>query len=168
MSDVVKAARNAPGVLLAGGGRAVEGLARRLGEVTGLWDTRPACAAEEVDVGAPIDVVYDEWVRFQKSSDLLRASHVVHEVLDDRIVWEADPGQGYADGAVTFHELAPGLTRVLVVVACDSPGLLDRVVGRWNGPARRVRAELGEFRVQVTTRVLVEPEEGREPEGNAT
>jgi hypothetical protein len=83
----------------------------------------------------------------------------VHEVLDDRILWEADNAQGYVDGAVTFHELAPGLTRVLVVLACAPQGPVARVVGRWCDLASRVRSELEEYRLQVMTRVLIEPEE---------
>jgi uncharacterized membrane protein len=156
MSDTVNVARRVPGAVLGVGQRALGALGGRVRDVAGLV-TGPSSAVAEVDVGAPVDVVYDEWVRFQEGSALLRAAEVVHEVLDDRIVWEADNGQRYVDGAVTFHELAPGLTRVLVVLACDPQGLLARVVGRWCDLEPRVRGELETYRRQVMTRTLIEP-----------
>ena len=170
MSDIVNVARRAPRGVLVLGGRALDALGRRARGVTARLST-PSSAVAEVDVGAPVDVVYDEWVRFQERSDLLRVDEVVHEVLDDRIVWEADGAQGYVDGAVTFHEVAPGLTRVLVVLACAPQGPLTRLAGRWCDLGSRVRTELEEYRLRVMTRVLIEPEEtdpsGEEPADDA-
>ena len=165
MSDTVNVARRAPGVVLALGGQALGALGHRVRGVTGLL-SGPGGAVAEVDVGAPLDVVYDEWVRFQEGSTLLRADEVVHEVLDDRILWEAAGARGYVDGAVTFHELAPGLTRVLVALSCEPQGTVARVVGRWCDLGSRVRSELEAYRLQVMTRTLIEPEE-TDPSGDA-
>ncbi|HSE10078.1 MAG TPA: hypothetical protein VLB29_15570 [Nocardioidaceae bacterium] len=166
MTNASDVARSAPQDLLAAGRNALGGIPRLLaGTAHGVLHGTPG-VAHQVDIGAPLDVVFDEWVQFQEHSRLLRVAEVVHEVLDDRIVWEAEPRQGYVDGAVTFHELAPGLTRVLVVLACDPPGLLERALGRWcGGLERRLVNELAGYRLQVMTQTLVEPEEtGEEPE----
>lgn len=169
VSDV---ARSAPQGLLAVGRNALGGIPRLLaGTAHTVLHGTPG-VARQVDIGAPLDVVFDEWVQYQEASTLLHAAEVVHEVVDDRIVWEAEPRQGYADGAVTFHEIAPGLTRVLVVLACDPPGLLERALGRWwGGLDRRLLNELARYRLQVMTQTLVEPEEAgeeEEPQQDAT
>ena len=40
-------------------------------------------------------------------------STILEQVPDDKIIWRSKGAKGYVDGAVTFHELAPNLTRVL-------------------------------------------------------
>ena len=140
---------------------------------------------EEIDVGAPIDVVYNQWTQFQDFSGFMKKvenvdqtddaeltfnaqvlwSHrewkaqIIDQVPDERIVWRSSGQKGKVDGAVTFHELAPDLTRVLVVLEYHPQGLFERTGNMWRAQGRRVRLELKHFRRHVMTDALLHPDE---------
>jgi len=112
---------------------------------------------EQIDVGAPIDVVYDQWTQFQDFSNFMKKvenvdqnedqklefkaqilwSHrtwqatILEQVPDERIIWRSSGDKGRVDGAVTFHELAPDLTRVIVVLEYHPQGLFERTGNLW-------------------------------------
>lgn len=140
---------------------------------------------EQIDIGAPVSVVYDQWTQFQDFSNFMKKvedvdqkddqkltfkaqvlwSHrtweatIVDQVPDERIVWKSKGDKGHVDGAVTFHELAPDLTRVLVVLEYYPRGLFERTGNLWRAQGRRVRLELKHFRRQVMTETLLHPDE---------
>jgi uncharacterized membrane protein len=140
---------------------------------------------ESIDIGAPIDVVYDQWTQFQDFSKFMKKveevdqkeeqkltfkaqvlwSHrtweatIVDQVPDERIVWRSKGEKGRVDGAVTFHELAPNLTRVLVVLEYHPQGLFERTGNLWRAQGRRVRLELKHFRRHVMTSAMLHPDE---------
>jgi len=140
---------------------------------------------EEIDVGAPIDVVYNQWTQFQDFSGFMKKvenvdqkdeaeltfkaqvlwshrewkSQIVDQVPDERIVWKSSGQKGKVDGAVTFHELAPDLTRVLVVLEYHPQGLFERTGNMWRAQGRRVRLELKHFRRHVMTDALLHPDD---------
>ncbi len=140
---------------------------------------------EEIDVGAPIRVVYDQWTQFQDFSNFMKKvedvdqqdeqkltfkaqvlwSHrtweatIVDQVPDERIVWRSKGEKGRVDGAVTFHELAPDLTRVLVVLEYHPQGLFERTGNLWRAQGRRVRLELKHFRRHVMTQAMLHPDD---------
>jgi uncharacterized membrane protein len=132
---------------------------------------------EEIDVGVPIDVAYRQWTQFaefpkfmkkveqveQVSDEKLRwkaqvflshrtwESTIVEQVPNDRIVWKSKGDKGYVDGAITFHELAPDLTRVVVVLEYHPQGLFEKTGNLWRAQGRRVRLELKHFQRKVMT-----------------
>jgi uncharacterized membrane protein len=140
---------------------------------------------EEVDIGAPVNLVYDRWTQFQEFSGFMKKvesvdqdedtkvefkaqvlwSHrqwtgrILEQVPDKRIVWRSSGEKGHVDGAVTFHELAPELTRVLVVLEYYPQGLFERTGNLWRAQGRRVRLELKHFRRQVMTEDLLHEDE---------
>jgi uncharacterized membrane protein len=140
---------------------------------------------EEIDVGAPVRVVYDQWTQFQDFSKFMKKvesvdqkdeqkltfkaqvlwSHrtweatIIDQVPDERIVWRSKGDKGRVDGAVTFHELAPNLTRVLVVLEYHPQGLFERTGNLWRAQGRRVRLELKHFRRQVMTDAMLHPDD---------
>jgi hypothetical protein len=140
---------------------------------------------EEIDVGAPIDVVYNQWTQFQDFSGFMKKvenvdqkddtdltfkaqvlwshrewkAHIVDQVPNERIVWQSSGQKGKVDGAVTFHELAPDLTRVLVVLEYHPQGLFERTGNMWRAQGRRVRLELKHFRRHVMTDSLLHGDE---------
>jgi uncharacterized membrane protein len=140
---------------------------------------------EAVDVGVPVDVAYDQWTMFtdfpsfmkkvehveQEEDDKLtwRAqvfwshrswnSTIIEQVPDERIVWRSSGEKGYADGAVTFHELAPSLTRILLVLEYHPKGFFEHVGNIWRAQGRRARLELKHFQRHVMTQVALHPEE---------
>lgn len=140
---------------------------------------------EEIDVGAPLSVVYNQWTQFQDYSGFMKKvedveqeedakltfkaqvlwSHrqwtgqIIDQVPDERIVWRSSGEKGHVDGAVTFHELAPELTRVLVVLEYHPQGFFEGTGNLWRAQGRRVRLELKHFRRHVMTQALLHPDE---------
>lgn len=140
---------------------------------------------EEIDIGAPVDVVYNQWTQFQDYSGFMKkvedveqeedtkltfkaqvlwshrqwTGHIIDQVPDERIVWRSSGEKGHVDGAVTFHDLAPELTRVLVVLEYHPQGFFEGTGNLWRAQGRRVRLELKHFRRHVMTQTLLHPEE---------
>jgi hypothetical protein len=80
---------------------------------------------------------------------------IVDQVPNERIVWTSKGEKGHVDGAVTFHELTPDLTRMLVNLEYYPQGLFERTGNLWRAPGRRVRLELKHFRRHLTNEVLM-------------
>jgi hypothetical protein len=80
---------------------------------------------------------------------------IVDQVPNERIVWTSKGDKGHVDGAVTFHELTPDLTRMLVNLEYYPQGLFERTGNLWRAPGRRVRLELKHFRRHLTNEVLM-------------
>ncbi|MGS2641035.1 SRPBCC family protein [Streptosporangium sp. G12] len=140
---------------------------------------------ESIDVGAPVRVVYDQWTQFgdfssfmkkvegveQKSDEKLEwtakvfwsrriwESTILEQLPDKRIIWRSKGQKGHVDGAVTFHEVAPELTRILLVLEYYPQGLFERTGNLWRAQGRRARLELKHFRRHVMSRVLLHPDE---------
>ncbi|WP_370462794.1 SRPBCC family protein [Mycobacterium sp. Marseille-P9652] len=140
---------------------------------------------EHIDVGASPDLVYKQWTQFaefpkfmkkleqveQQSDDKLRwkaqvflshrswESTITEQVPNERIVWRSKGDKGYLDGAVTFHELAPNLTRVAVVLEYHPQGFFEKTGNIWRAQGRRIRLELKNFQRHVMTQAVLHPEE---------
>jgi uncharacterized membrane protein len=140
---------------------------------------------ETIDVGAPIRLVYDQWTQFGDFPTFMKKvesvdqpedqkmnwkaqvfwSHRTWEatILDqhpeDKIVWRSKGPKGHVDGAVTFHELASNLTRILVVLEYHPQGMFERTGNLWRAQGRRVRLELKHFRRHVMAHDLLKPDE---------
>jgi uncharacterized membrane protein len=140
---------------------------------------------ETVDVPVPRRVAYDKWTQFQDIPDFTRKvekveqkedekvewkaqiflSHrtwqatIKEQVPDERIVWESSGEKGHVDGAVTFHELAPDLTRVLMTLEYHPQGFFEKTANLWRAQGRRARADMRQFRREMTMHTLLEQEE---------
>src|SRR6478672_1549274 len=146
--------------------------------------TKSTNIIESIDVGVPIDVAYNQWTQFQDFSGFMKKvegveqqddtkltfkaqivwSHrqweaqIIDQVPNDRIIWRSKGQKGHVDGAVTFHELAPNLTRVLVVLEYYPQGLFEKTGNIWRAQGRRARAEIRHYRRHVMTRSILEDE----------
>src|SRR4051794_26799206 len=83
---------------------------------------------------------------------------ILEQIPDERIVWRSKGQKGHVDGAVTFHELGPNLTRILVVLEYYPQGLFERTGNIWRAQGRRARVELKHFRRHVMTRTILDPD----------
>ncbi|MFF7456606.1 SRPBCC family protein [Kitasatospora sp. NPDC008115] len=139
---------------------------------------------EETEVGVPVRVAYNQWTQFQdfprftkrlesveQQSDEKIAwkagiflshrsweSSIIEQVPDELIVWRSKGDKGYVDGTVTFHELTPNLTKILLVLEYHPQGLVERMGNLWRAPGRRTRLELKHFRRHVMTRTILDPD----------
>jgi len=140
---------------------------------------------ESIDVGVPIDLAYNQWTQFtdfpsftKKVENVEQAedeklhwkaqvlwSHrewdadIIEQIPDQRIIWQSKGAKGHVDGAVTFHELAPELTRILVVLEYHPQGFFEHTGNLWRAQGRRARLELKHFRRHLMTSALLHPEE---------
>jgi hypothetical protein len=136
-------------------------------------------------VGVPIKVAYNQWTQFQDFSGFMKKvesveqesdeklnwkaqvfwSHrtweatIVDQVPDKQIVWRSKGAKGHVDGSVTFHELAPSLTRILLVMEYYPQGLFERTGNLWRAQGRRSRLELKHYRRHVMNNVILQPDE---------
>ncbi|MEU7747089.1 SRPBCC family protein [Nonomuraea sp. NPDC049158] len=168
-------------------GGAVKGAVKGLfgGMTKGTKKLRFVNIAETLDIGAPVRVVYNQWTQFQDFPTFMKKvehvenesdeklswkaqvflshrnweSHIVEQVPDERIIWRSKGPKGYVDGAVSFHALAPNLTRVLLVLEYHPRGLVEHVGNVWRAPGRRVRLEFKHFRRHVMTQSMLHPDE---------
>ncbi|MGH3655364.1 MAG: SRPBCC family protein [Micromonosporaceae bacterium] len=153
----------------------------------GSSEVKVASIVESIDVGVPVKVAYSlltqyadlpnftkglesvevddeepqnlEWKAHVAFSHRTWQATVTEQVPDKRIVWTAKGNKGFVDGAVTFHELAPELTRILVVLEYHSQGFVEWVANRWRAVGRRARLDLKHFRRHAMTRTLLNPDE---------
>jgi len=140
---------------------------------------------ESIDVGVPIELAYNQWTQFtdfpsftKKVENVEQAedeklhwkaqvlwSHrewdadIIEQIPDQRIIWQSKGAKGHVDGAVTFHELAPELTRILVVLEYHPQGFFEHTGNLWRAQGRRARLELKHFRRHLMTSALLHPEE---------
>ena len=147
--------------------------------------TKSTNIIETIDVGVPVRVAYNQWTEFgafpsfMKKVESVEApddtkinfkaqiflSHrsweatILEQVPDERIVWRSKGQKGHVDGAVTFHDLGPNLTRILVVLEYYPQGLFEKTGNIWEAQGRRARAELRHFRRHVMTRTILDPDE---------
>ena len=140
---------------------------------------------ETVDVPVSRDVAYEQWTQFEEFPSFMKKvenvtqeedevvtwqaqvfwSHrtwkatILDQVPNEHIVWTSESEKGRVDGAVTFHELAPNLTRVLVSLEYHPKGLFEHTGNLWRAQGRRVRLELKHFRRHVANHTLLHRDE---------
>ncbi|MET8570741.1 SRPBCC family protein [Streptomyces sp. NPDC004783] len=131
---------------------------------------------ETVDIGVPLRTVYDHWTQLQDFSTFTKGvrsvstqdevtsdwnvkvgpssrswkATVQEQVPDERIVWTSEGAKGSTRGVVSFHELAPRLTRVVVVVEYYPSGFFEKTGNLWRAQGRRLRLDLKHFARHVT------------------
>ncbi|MGV6991591.1 SRPBCC family protein [Gordonia sp. YY1] len=140
---------------------------------------------ESIDVGVPVQLAYDQWTQFadfpsfmkkveqveQVSDEKLQwkaqvfwshrtwESTIVEQVPAERIVWRSKGAKGYVDGAVTFHDLTPDLTRILVILEYHPQGFFEKTGNLWRAQGRRARLELKNFQRHVMTDTVLHPDD---------
>lgn len=134
-------------------------------------DTAPMPIQESIDVAVPVAAVFDLCTRFEELDRFserigeveieddshfaiavkIGARHrtlaieVVGEEPEERLDWEAAEGYAHA-GVVSFHPLAPRLTRVELTIEPESESTVERVLRLAGVPERAIRQELRRFK----------------------
>ncbi|MEU6229004.1 SRPBCC family protein [Streptomyces sp. NPDC047042] len=137
---------------------------------------KPTVVIEFIDVGVPLRTAYDQWTQYQDFSTFAKGvksanraddttsdwqlkvfwsnrswkAHTTEQVPDHRISWTSEGAKGTTKGVVTFHELAPNLTRVLLVIEYYPKGLFEKTGNIWRAQGRRTRLDLKNFARFIT------------------
>jgi uncharacterized membrane protein len=133
---------------------------------------------EDIDVGVPVRVAYDQWTQFQeferfskgvvhveqeddtttswqvkvaKASRRWRGT-ITEQVPDERIAWTSEGDKATTKGVVTFHPLGDNLTKVLLVLRYYPKGPVERLGGLVRAQGRRARLDLKLYRTFVMLR----------------
>jgi uncharacterized membrane protein len=140
----------------------------------GVGKGRRMPVQQSVDIGVPLSTVYNEWTQFEnwpkfmhrlQSASQEDETHVAFktkvwgktkefkaEILeqrpDERIQWRVVEGVSHS-GVVTFHELAPRLTRVEVNLDVEPGSMLEKAARGMRFVKRAVRADLARFKAHV-------------------
>lgn len=140
---------------------------------------------EEIDVGVPVRVAYDQWTQFadfptfmKKVSNVDQESDekqnwqaqvfwskrswtatIIEQIPDTHIIWKSQGAKGYVNGIVSFHELAPNLTKVLLVLEYYPVGLFEKTGNIWRAVGRRARLEFKHYRRHVMVETLINRED---------
>ena len=165
----------------------VSGLFGRGGKGGGSKKLKLTNIVESIDVGVPVTLAYNQWTQYNdfpkftkkvESAEKNRNdeqkvnwkaqvfwSHrtweatIIEQVPDERIIWRSKGQKGHVDGAVTFHELGPSLTRILLVLEYHPQGMFERTGNLWRAQGRRARLELKHFRRHMMTQGVLHPDD---------
>ncbi|MDX3549355.1 SRPBCC family protein [Streptomyces europaeiscabiei] len=131
---------------------------------------------EVLDVGVPLRDAYDFWTQYDQFSSFAKGvrdvsksdevgsdwkvkvgpssrsfkATVQEQIPDDRIVWTSEGAKGTTRGVVSFHELAPTLTRIVLVVEYYPSGFFEKTGNLWRAQGRRMRLDFKNFQRYVT------------------
>jgi hypothetical protein len=131
---------------------------------------------ESVDVPVPLRTAYDQWTQLEDFTSFTKGvrgvnqkddattewnlkigpsnrnwtATVEEQIPDDRIRWSSEGPKGTTTGVVTFHELAPSLTRIVIVVEYMPSGFFEKTGNLWRAQGRRLRLDLKHFARHVT------------------
>jgi uncharacterized membrane protein len=127
---------------------------------------------EDITVGVPVNVAYDQWTQFQEFASFMKGvesvdqtdelnsnwrvkvaksrrnfkATVTEQIPDRKIAWTTEGAKGTVKGVVTFHPLADDLTQILLVMEYYPQGLFEKTGNIWRAQGRRTRLDLKHFR----------------------
>jgi len=181
--------RSMLGAGIAGVKEKISGLFRRGGKGGGSKKLKLINIVESIDVGVPVTLAYNQWTQYNDFPKFTKKvenadktgnedeeqkinwkaqvfwSHrtweatVIEQVPDERIIWRSKGQKGHVDGAVTFHELGPNLTRILLVLEYHPQGMFERTGNLWRAQGRRARLELKHFGRHMMTQGVLHPDD---------
>ncbi len=156
------------------GGSDDDGENKGKGGVPGVGKGRRMPVQQSVDIGVPVDTVYNQWTRFEQWPNFMhRVTRVMQE--DDctvmfavkvwgktkeftanietqrpgeRMKWRVSEGMDHT-GVVTFHELGPNLTRVLLGFDVQPGGMLEKLARGARHVKRAARGDLHRFKAFI-------------------
>jgi len=129
---------------------------------------------QSVDIGVPIEVAYNQWTQFEDWPSFMhrvtRASQeddctvkfetkiwtrkrefsakIETQRPDERIKWKVSEGITHA-GVVTFHELGPNVTRVLLNLDVQPGGMIEKAARGMRHVKRAARGDLHRFKAYI-------------------
>jgi len=136
-----------------------------------------ASIVKSIDVNVPVRTAYDQWTQFAsfpqfmdgvEEVDQLDNTHlhwkvnvngqaaewdaeITQQVPDERIAWTSTTGEPNG-GVVTFHHLAPDVTRVTLQIDWEPQGVLQQAGALLGFDDRQVGQDLENFKTYIESR----------------
>src|SRR5215213_10180372 len=133
---------------------------------------------EDITVGVPVNVAYDQWTQFQEFASFMKGVESVDQTDDlnsifrfkvaksrrscratvteqipfRKVASTTEGAKGTVKGVVTFHPLADDLTQILLVMEYYPQGLFEKTGNIWRAQGRRTRLNLNPFRPSIMQR----------------
>jgi uncharacterized membrane protein len=144
------------------------------GGMPGVGKGRRMPVQQAVDVAVPLETAYNQWTQFEDWPEFMhRVTRVTQEDdctvnfatkiwgktkeftadietqrPDERIKWRVSQGITHT-GVVTFHELAPSLTRIELSMDVDPGSLIEKAARGMRHVKRAARADLHRFKAFI-------------------
>jgi uncharacterized membrane protein len=144
------------------------------GQVAGVGKGRRMPVQQSCDVGVPLETAYNQFSQFEEWPDFMhRVTRVTQEDPctvsfatkiwgvtkefqadietqrpDERIKWRVSQGITHT-GVVTFHELAPRLTRIELTLDVDPGSLIEKFARGARHVKRAARGDLHRFKAFI-------------------
>jgi uncharacterized membrane protein len=141
---------------------------------SGVGQGRRIPVQQSIDIGVPLETVYNQWTQFELWPDFMhRVTRVTQEDRctvsfavkvwgktkeftasietqrpDERIKWKVTEGMAHV-GVVTFHELGPRLTRVLLDLDVEPGSLVEKAARGLRHVKRAARGDLHRFKAFI-------------------
>jgi uncharacterized membrane protein len=176
VSETAEKASGAPGLakevgkkMLPGGGGESKGKG-----TPGVGKGRRMPIQQAVDIGVSLSTAYNQWTQFEEWPQFMHrldqatqeddctvsfrtkvwgmskefTGQIVEQRPDERIQWSVNEGVIHT-GVVTFHELAPNLTRVQVSLDVEPGSLIEKAARGMRHVKRAVRGDLARFKAYI-------------------
>ena len=144
------------------------------GGVEGVGKGRRMPVQQAVDVAVPIETAYNQWTQFADWTEFMHRitrvsqddpctvnfqakiwtrtrdfeAEIITQRPDERIKWQVAQGITH-QGVVTFHELAPRLTRIEINMDVEPGGMIEKAARGMRHVKRAVRADLHRFKAYI-------------------
>jgi uncharacterized membrane protein len=129
---------------------------------------------QSVNIGVPLETAYNQFTQFEDWPEFMHRvtrvtneddcsvsfatkiwgktkefkAEIVTQIPDERIKWRVSQGITHT-GVVTFHELAPTLTRIELTMDIDPGSLLEKAARGIRAIKRAVRADLHRYKAFI-------------------
>jgi uncharacterized membrane protein len=130
-----------------------------------------------IDVDVPVSTAYNQWTQFEDFPRFMEGVQEVRQLDDTRLHWVADVGgkkqewdariteqqpdqriawtstEGDSNaGVVTFHQLSPDRTRVMLQLDYEPEGVIEKAGDMTGFMSRRVQGDLDRFKEFIESR----------------
>lgn len=132
---------------------------------------------QSIEVEAPIQAVYAQWTQFEEFPEFMEGVTAVEQVDDahlhwratvggkdtewdaeiteqhpeERVAWRSTSGAQHA-GVVTFHQLEPRRTKVMLQLDVEPEGMVEKVGDALGVVKRRTTGDLERFKELIEAR----------------
>jgi uncharacterized membrane protein len=144
------------------------------GNVPGVGKGRRMPVQQSVDIAEDVETVYNQWTQFELWPNFMHRvtrvtqeddsklsfatkiwgktkefqAEIVTQRPNDRIKWRVTEGLTH-NGLVTFHEIGPHLTRVMLSLDVEPGGMLEKAARGLRHVKRAARADLHRFKAFI-------------------